>query len=160
MTDSTTDAFTIRVYGIVINEHQEVLLSEEYHFDQFICKFPGGGLEFGEGTIDCLSREFLEETGQTITVGELYHTTDYYQPVFKRPNLQLICVYYKVRFKDKPTFMLNNHPFEHTKQHNGSVTFRWQPLATLSEQILTFNTDKQVVSLLALEFQQNSTDNQ
>ena len=50
--------FNIRVYGICINERQEVLLSDESYRDLHFTKFPGGGLGFGEGTIDCLKREF------------------------------------------------------------------------------------------------------
>ena len=33
-------------------------------------KFPGGGLEFGEGLRECLVREFLEETQQKVEVKE------------------------------------------------------------------------------------------
>ena len=53
--------FNIRVYGILINERNEVLLTDEYRFGTEITKFPGGGLEFGEGTIDCIKREMMEE---------------------------------------------------------------------------------------------------
>jgi len=53
--------FVIRVYGLIINANKEVLISDEYVLKTYMTKFPGGGLEFGEGTIDCLKREFREE---------------------------------------------------------------------------------------------------
>ena len=56
-------SFNLRVYGILINEQNQLLVSDEYIRGMKITKFPGGGLEFGEGTRDCLKREFLEETG-------------------------------------------------------------------------------------------------
>jgi len=42
-------------------------------------KFPGGGLQFGEGTIDCIKREFREELGCEIGVLKHFYTTDYFQ---------------------------------------------------------------------------------
>ena len=41
--------FNLRVYGILINKQQQVLVSDEYIRGMYITKFPGGGLEFGEG---------------------------------------------------------------------------------------------------------------
>jgi 8-oxo-dGTP diphosphatase len=48
--------FNIRVYGILINEHKQVLVTDEYIKGHEITKFPGGGLEFGEGTLECVIR--------------------------------------------------------------------------------------------------------
>ena len=53
-------SFNLRVYGILINEQNQLLVSDEYIRGMKITKFPGGGLEFGEGTRDCLKREFLD----------------------------------------------------------------------------------------------------
>lgn len=74
--------FIIRVYGILINENKEVLLSDEYYKGVKITKFPGGGLNYGEGTIDCLKREALEEFGQPIEVIEHFYTTDFFKNHF------------------------------------------------------------------------------
>ena len=52
---------TVRVYGILMNEKKQVLVSDEYIRGEYYTKFPGGGLEIGEGTRDCLKREFIEE---------------------------------------------------------------------------------------------------
>lgn len=69
--------FNLRVYGILINENKQVLVSDEYIRGNYITKFPGGGLEFGEGTRDCLCREFMEEMNLTVEVGEHIYTTDF-----------------------------------------------------------------------------------
>ena len=71
--------FNLRVYGILINEKNEVLVSDEFIRGSYITKFPGGGLEFGEGTRDCLKREFMEEMELTVEVGEHLYTTDFFQ---------------------------------------------------------------------------------
>ena len=55
--------FTIRVYGILVNQEKQVLVSDEKIRGEYYTKFPGGGMEFGEGTRDCLKREFMEENG-------------------------------------------------------------------------------------------------
>jgi hypothetical protein len=34
-----------RVYGILINDRQEVLISDEFRFGTYFRKFPGGGIE-------------------------------------------------------------------------------------------------------------------
>ena len=47
--------FNIRVYGVLINEKKQVLVSDEFIRGEYYTKFPGGGLEgHGEGTRDYL----------------------------------------------------------------------------------------------------------
>jgi len=36
--------FNLRVYGILINEKKQVLVSDEYIRGNYYTKFPGGGL--------------------------------------------------------------------------------------------------------------------
>ncbi|EPB65599.1 putative protein RfaE, domain II, partial [Ancylostoma ceylanicum] len=87
--------FNIRVYGILINEHNEVLISDEHRWGMSFTKFPGGGLEWGEGLKDCLIREFREELSINIEIGELFYCTDFFvESAFKKTD-QLISIYYK-----------------------------------------------------------------
>ena len=53
--------FNIRVYGILINQNKEILVLDETRNGYSFTKFPGGGLEWGEGFKECLEREFEEE---------------------------------------------------------------------------------------------------
>ena len=82
--------FTVRVYGILINEHREVLVSDEFRFGHFFTKFPGGGVEHGEGLIDALQREFMEEMDQPINVLEYFFHNENIQPSAFKTNERLI----------------------------------------------------------------------
>ena len=62
--------FVVRVYGIYYDPKNGILVSDELIYNQKITKFPGGGLEFGEGTIACLEREMLEETQTKFKIKE------------------------------------------------------------------------------------------
>ena len=89
--------FTIRVYGILINENKQVLVSDEYIRGNYYTKFPGGGLEFGEGTRDCLKREFKEEMDLDVEIGDHLYTTDFFQMSAFRPDQQIISIYYMAK---------------------------------------------------------------
>ncbi len=69
--------FNIRVYGILTNVKKQVLISDEFIRGNYYSKFPGGGLESGEGTRDCLKREFKEEMNLNVEIGEHIYTTDF-----------------------------------------------------------------------------------
>ncbi len=86
--------FNIRVYGILINEQKQVLVSDEFIRDNYYTKFPGGGLEPGEGTRDCLQREFIEEMNLRVEVGDHIYTTDFFQKSAFNPADQIISIYY------------------------------------------------------------------
>src|SRR5690554_8176433 len=93
-------AFNIRVYGILINAQDEVLLSDERRFGREFTKFPGGGLKHGEGLKDCVQREFKEELDLEVEVHDLIYLTDFYQVSAFNPQDQIISVYYRVSAKD------------------------------------------------------------
>ncbi|HEX3767356.1 MAG TPA: NUDIX hydrolase, partial [Puia sp.] len=88
--------FNIRVYGILQNEKGDVLVSDEFIRGNQYTKFPGGGLEFGEGTRDCLRREFLEEMQLNVLVTDHIYTTDFFQMSAFNPEHQIISIYYRV----------------------------------------------------------------
>ena len=90
------EAFNLRVYGLWITDAHEVLLCQEKIGNQLYIKFPGGGLEFGEGTLDCLKREWREETGMTLERLVHYYTTDFFQPSAFHPRQQVLSIYYRV----------------------------------------------------------------
>jgi ADP-ribose pyrophosphatase YjhB (NUDIX family) len=87
----------VRVYGIIINEQKQVLVSDEFIRGAYITKFPGGGLEIGEGTRDCLKREMKEELLIDAEVGEHIYTTDFFQQSAFNSAYQIISIYYYVK---------------------------------------------------------------
>ncbi|QES87888.1 NUDIX hydrolase [Rhizosphaericola mali] len=147
---------TLRVYGIVIDPIKGVLVSDEYIRGSFFTKFPGGGLEMGEGTRDCLKREFMEETGVEVEIGEHIYTTDYFQPSAFREGQQFIGIYYKVIVKDSSAFKVANNPFafqpSDIQDPNGEAeSLRWIPLTALSENSVQLPTDKIIVKKILEE---------
>jgi len=104
--------FTIRVYGILINEARQVLVSDEYIRGDYFTKFPGGGMEIGEGTRECLRREFMEELNLKVEVGEHIYTTDIYQQSAFNPAHQIVAIYYMVHALEPITAPLRSKPFE------------------------------------------------
>lgn len=87
--------FNIRVYGLWI-QSAAVMVSEELIKGMKILKFPGGGLEWGEGTIDGLKREWREELEADIEVTEHFYTTDFFQKSAWDES-QVISIYYLIR---------------------------------------------------------------
>jgi ADP-ribose pyrophosphatase YjhB (NUDIX family) len=144
--------FNIRVYGLIINEKDEILLADEYALDTKMTKFPGGGLQFGEGPADCIKREAIEEFGQEIEIIEHFYTTDFFQPALFYSDMQLISIYYTIRFKDPIKFKISESPFDFSDGINGSISFRWKPIKMLYYEDLTFPIDRHVASLLKEKF--------
>src|SRR6202789_2939499 len=84
--------FNVRVYGLLINGDNEILISDEQEYGMRFTKFPGGGLEFGEGLVDGLKREFIEECDAEIEVLSHFYTTDFFvKSAFN--DSQIISVY-------------------------------------------------------------------
>lgn len=135
--------FVIRVYGIILNENRKVLVTDEYQLEQKMTKFPGGGLEYGEGTIDCLKREFREEcNGQEIENIRHFYTTDFFQEALFFEHHQLISIYYLARLKKPLKFTISAKPFDFEEMKNGNQSFRWVKINHLKEEPFSFPIDK------------------
>lgn len=145
--------YNLRVYALIINEEQEILLSDEYQLDMKMTKFPGGGMEYGEGTIDCLQREALEEFGQSLVNIRHFYTTDYYQPALFFKDTQLISIYYLAELSEEIRFRVSRKPFDIPEMKNGQQSFRWVALNNLSEKDLTFPIDRRVLRMLKARHQ-------
>ena len=107
---------SIRVYGILINEQKQVLVSDEYIRGNYFTKFPGGGLEVGEGTKDCLAREFIEEMNLKVAVGEHIYTTDIYQQSAFNAAHQILSIYYFAKAIEEIKVPLRNKIFDFDEQ--------------------------------------------
>jgi len=151
------DRFTIRVYGILFDENKRVLLSDEFIRGDYFTKFPGGGMEFGEGTRDCLQREFKEETGLNVTVGEHIYTTDYYQQSAFNPNDQIISIYYFVHAEDTNGLTVKTKVFDFelhqiSDPKGQSEVLRWIDWNEFNEDCVSLPIDKIVVRMLKESF--------
>jgi 8-oxo-dGTP diphosphatase len=142
-------AFNIRVYGLFVNQKNQILLADEERFEMKMTKFPGGGLHFGEGLIECLKREGLEEFGQEIEVLEHFYTTDFFQQALFFENQQLISIYYLAKFIEKEKFRIAIKPFDFKNPDKKEpLSFRYIALDNLHEEDLSFPVDRYVVKLL------------
>ncbi|MCU7550355.1 NUDIX domain-containing protein [Chitinophagaceae bacterium LB-8] len=147
--------FNIRVYGILINEKGQLLVADEYIRGKYYTKFPGGGLEFGEGTRDCLRREFMEEMNLKVEVLDHIYTTDYYQESAFRPGQQIISIYYFVKPLEPINVRLSDIEFDFDEEQltrynkcNEIETFRFIDWDTVSEDRVTLPIDKIVVRMI------------
>lgn len=85
--------FNIRVYALCIVNNQLLTLKEPFAGNMLV-KLPGGGLEFGEGTADCLKREFKEELNLEITVGDAFYIQEDFVPSLAKDGKQLLMLYF------------------------------------------------------------------
>ncbi len=151
--------FNIRVYGILIDENKNVLVSDEYIRGQYYTKFPGGGLEFGEGTRDCLRREFMEEMGLSVEVGDHLYTTDFFQLSAFNPGHQIISIYYLARALEEIKVPLRDKIFDFDEKQlavyrdtGETETFRFINWNNFSPDSVTLPIDKVVSQILKERF--------
>ncbi|HMR92821.1 MAG TPA: NUDIX domain-containing protein [Chitinophagaceae bacterium] len=145
----------LRVYGILINDKKQVLVSDEYIRGGYYTKFPGGGMEFGEGTRDCLAREFQEEMNLAVETGAHLYTTDFFQLSAFRPDSQIIAVYYYVKALEPIRVPLRDKLFDFDEQQMAAYhatgeteTFRFINWEDFSPASVTLPIDKIVAGMI------------
>jgi 8-oxo-dGTP diphosphatase len=139
--------FNVRVYGLLVNEHNEVLISDEQEYGIRFTKFPGGGLETGEGLVDGLKREFMEECNLKVEITNHFYTTDFFvKSAFN--DSQIISVYYKVKNMEPVNLIIKTKVFDFDGEGDVLQAFRWVKLEELKLDDFLFPTDQQVVKLL------------
>ena len=109
-------------------------------------KFPGGGLNWGEGHKETLVREIKEEMNLDVEVGELFYVNDFFQASAFRENDQLFSFYYRISNIDFVAIPLSNHSVPMTEE---GEKFRWVSISDLTEEMFTFPIDSIVGGLLA-----------
>ena len=151
--------FNIRVYGILLGENKQVLVSDEFIRGNYYTKFPGGGLEFGEGTRDCLKREFKEEMDLEVKITGHIYTTDFFQMSAFNPEHQIISIYYFVDALEPIKAPLRNKPFDFDEremkiyeERKETETFRFIDWNLFSEESVTLPIDKVVAGIVKERF--------
>lgn len=151
--------FNVRVYGILLGENKQVLVSDEYIRGNYYTKFPGGGLEFGEGTRECLKREFKEEMNLDVEVTEHLYTTDFFQMSAFNPEHQIISIYYFVKALEPIRVPLRTKPFDFDErelkiyeERKETETFRLIDWNEFNEQSVHLPIDKVVATLLKTKY--------
>ena len=138
--------FNIRVYGIYIQEGK-VLVSDEFRAGMRMTKFPGGGLEFGEGTIQALERECIEEFGQAFRIMEHFYTTDFFIASAFNNKQQLISIYYLMEPLHELKLSIANKAFDFDEVE-GAQSFRWLAIDAIELTSFTFPIDQHVGELI------------
>ena len=147
--------FNIRVYGVLLNQQREVLVADELIRGGYYTKFPGGGLEFGEGTRDCLKREFGEELGLEVEIGDHIYTTDYFQLSAFNPGQQILSIYYFARALGPISAPLRTRPFDFDERQmkiyeetGETEAFRFIDWEEFSEDSMSLPIDKLVARMI------------
>lgn len=132
--------FNVRAYGILIKDGSVLALVENIRGKKYR-KFPGGGLELGEGLHDCLLREWKEELGMDVTVSKHFYTTDFFQPS-AFDDSQVISIYYIVESLGK---FENITPLE-------DLSVEWISCGEISEDTFPLPIDR----IVALKLKEQS----
>jgi 8-oxo-dGTP diphosphatase len=148
-------SISVRVYGILVNENRQVLVSDEFIRGNSYTKFPGGGLEVGEGTRDCLKREFMEEMNLKVETGAHIYTTDIYQRSAFNTAHQILSIYYFATALEPITVPLRTTPFDFDEQQlrlyestQQIETFRFIDWDNFTADSVTLPLDKIVASIV------------
>jgi ADP-ribose pyrophosphatase YjhB (NUDIX family) len=145
--------FNVRVYGILLDERRRLLVSDEFIRGNYYTKLPGGGMEIGEGTRDCLKREFKEETGLDVNIGEHIYTTDFFQISAFNNKDQIISIYYYVHTSDLIALDVKTKPFDFAPHQVAdpnieSEVFRWIEWSDVNPEQMSLPIDKVVMKLI------------
>ncbi len=145
--------FNVRVYGILIDCNKRILVTDEFIRGNYFTKFPGGGLEFGEGTRDCLKREFKEEANLDVEIGKHIYTTDFFQISAFNNKDQILSIYYFAHANEPinlitQTSAFNFQPHQIADANGECELFRWIDWNDLNENSVSLPIDKVVVKLL------------
>tara|TARA_B100001094_G_scaffold83894_1_gene80207 strand:- start:1198 stop:1650 length:453 start_codon:yes stop_codon:yes gene_type:complete len=138
---------TSRVYGFLINNSKQVLVSAERFNGIPLIKFPGGGVEWGEGLQEALIREFKEELKISIGVKENIYFNDFPVESAIDKRYQVQAFFYHVEPLEPMRFstVLSLKPPEKNTEN-----FIWVDLKNLNEELFTYEIEKEAVKALRI----------
>lgn len=90
------------VYGIFIDSGKVLVIKKARgpYLDKY--DLPGGGIEFNEKILDCLSREIKEETGSNLLSSDFLKISEYmcrYKKNDEIKDFHHIAIYYKIKLE-------------------------------------------------------------
>ncbi len=139
------DKFNVRVYALIVNGHKLLVSKEQIdHIKMF--KFPGGGLEFGEGLKDAILRELKEELKLTPLKIEQFYISESFVQSQLRDNEQVLAVYYRIWYKGD--LELRSIEQATTFGSKNNLSFEWRNLDDTLLKVLSFDTDKEALTRL------------
>ena len=138
--------FNIRVYGLLIHQ-SKILLSDENRFNLQFTKFPGGGLEFNEGILDCIHREFQEELDISIKNPKLFYINETFVPSAFNKNDQIIAIYYLIESNEIDKIPLVSSKFDFKGQEQ---IFRFVKIQELNQTDFRFPIDREIIKKIKL----------
>jgi 8-oxo-dGTP diphosphatase len=140
--------FNVRVYGLWVHPEEGLLVTDEIRGGREMTKFPGGGLDFGEGLEDALKREFREEMGAEIEVGKLFYINEFLQLSAFNPRDQVLSVYYYIKPVSDLDIPIGKHAFDFPVHAENAQIFRYVKLSALDPAEFTFPIDRRVAEML------------
>jgi ADP-ribose pyrophosphatase YjhB (NUDIX family) len=140
--------FNLRVYALIIDESNRILVSDECRFGHFFTKFPGGGIEKNEGIVDALKRELQEELDAEMLDSSFFYVNDFHQVSAFDTEHSLVVFYYKVRVQSIEKLGISSYSIPFTEETEKQ---RWVSLYDLQENDLTFPIDQVVLEKLKAE---------
>ena len=122
--------FSYRVAGICVRDGR-VLLQKPSNDPAYA--FPGGHAAFGETNEETLVREFREETGAEVRVGELEWVAEIFFPWGDKPCHQ-ICLYYAVELLSEGV-LSDEHSIgtERLEGRSFELEFHWVPISEMGK---------------------------
>jgi len=149
--------FNVRVYGFLMDAQNRLLVSDEFIRGNYFTKLPGGGLEIGEGTRECLVREYMEEAGLEVTIGDHIYTTDFFQISAFNNKDQIISIYYHVHCKNTNGIKTSEKLFDFTPEQTADnqreeESFRWVNFEDIKEDTMSLPIDKVAIQIFKNSF--------
>ena len=123
--------FSYRVAGVLLRDNK-ILLQKPTN--DTVYALPGGHVEFGETNAQTLAREFKEEIGADIIVGDLKWVAEIFFPWGDKPCHQ-ICLYYDVELKNEAQIPLDDIFMgdERIEGREFKIEFHWIPIESLTQ---------------------------
>lgn len=137
--------FNVRVYAIIRDSTRRLLVVDEVRMGMCMTKFPGGGMRWGEGVVDCLFRECREEIGVVPASYTHFYTTEFFQPSAFNSSDQILSIYYLVELPASCLLLSSAHD---PVSVEAGLVLRWIDSSDLRIDSLTLPIDQHVASML------------